>query len=238
MPTHEELPDPEAWWRLTGDEDLAPAAGPQPAARRTNAVVLAIIVAILAALAIDVVGSDPLYDAMAWFVEFMDSGSSWHVMIFIFVGAIPMTLLHELGHALAARALLDAPVSVAVGSYGTFARLRLGEISVSLNAIASPARVGGSATFDASRATARDMLLIALAGPAASAAGLVVAALALAALPDQGIAHGVAWAAVLASAFGVLNLIPLTLRERRDGPSLQTDGRLALDAARVLRSLR
>jgi hypothetical protein len=184
------------------------------------------------------VGSDPFYDAAQWFYVFMNSASSWYVLVYIFVAAIPVTLLHELGHALAARALLDTPVQVAVGSIGRFAQLRLGEISMSLNAMASPARVAGSATFDASRATARDILLIALAGPAASAAGLLVAVPALAAVPEHGIAHGLAWAAVLASAFGVLNLIPMTLQERRGGPNVQTDGRLALDAARVLRSLR
>lgn len=217
---------------LTGDEDFAPA-GREPATRRYDA----IVVAILAALTIDSVGSDPLYDAMASFVAFVDSGPSWQVVLFILVGAIPVTLLHELGYALAARALLDAPVSVTVGSHFKLAQVRLGEISVSLNAIASPTRVAGSATFDVSRATARDMLLIALAGHAASAAGLVVAVLALGALPDHGIAHGVAWAAVLTSVFGVLNLIPITLQERRGGLDAQTDGRLALDAARVLRSL-
>lgn len=149
MPAHEDLPDPEAWWRLAGDEDARPS-GQKRSTRRYDAIVAAIVVVILAGLAIDVVGSDPLYDAAAWLVEFMN----------------------------------------------------------------------------------------ALAGPAASAAGLVVAVMAVAALPSHGIAHGLARAAVLASTFGVLNLIPITFQERRGGPNVQTDGRLALDAARVLRALR
>ena len=73
-----------------------------------------------------------------------------------------------------------------------------------------PARVAGTAEFDTSCATARSVLLLALAGPAAST-GVGV--------------------------FGVLNRVPLTLHERRDGPVVQTDGRLALDALRIARAL-
>ncbi len=36
----------------------------------------------------------------------------------------------------------------------------------------------------------------------------------------------------------LLNLIPFEYQERRDGPRLRTDGRLAPDAIRVARALR
>ena len=55
----------------------------------------------------------------------------------------PVTLLHELGHALAARRLLGTPVSVTVGSVGRLADFELGQISVSLSALDVPTRVGG-----------------------------------------------------------------------------------------------
>lgn len=257
MPTHEELPDPDAWWRLTGAEGPAPsrqaresgrpAAAQSPVAdgasradapKSYDLPIVLVVLAALSAVAIDAVGSDPIYDAVAWFVDYMNSGPGFpQVVAFIFVGAIPVTLLHELGHALAARALLGTPVSVAIGSVGELAQLRLGEISITINAFAAPVGVAGSASFDASRATARDILLIALAGPAASAAGLVVAILAFDAAPATGIIHGLAWGAVGASIVGVLNLIPITFEERRNGPKVQTDGRLALDAVRVMHAL-
>ena len=56
--------------------------------------------------------------------------------------------------------------------------------------------------------------------------------------PAAGALHDLLWTSTLGSVFAVLNLIPFTYQERRDGPRLQTDGRLALDAARVLGSLR
>jgi hypothetical protein len=55
---------------------------------------------------------------------------------------------------------------------------------------------------------------------------------------SAGVLHDALWAATLGGVFGVLNLVPLSLRERRDGPTVRTDGRLALDALRVARALR
>jgi hypothetical protein len=106
-----------------------------------------------------------------------------------------------------------------------------------INAFARPDRAGGLATFDASRATPRDMLLIALAGPAASLVGFVVAAWAMSGAP-HGLLRDLLWAATGDSAFAVLNLVPLTLSERRGGSALRTDGRIALDALRVERFAR
>ena len=115
--------------------------------------------------------------------------------------------------------------------------MRLGEITVSLNALSEPGRLGGYAEFDDSRATARDVVLIAVAGPAASLVGTVFTAWLFSGAP-AGTLRDVLWALTLAGVFGVLNLIPFSFQERRDGPSLRTDGRLALDALRVVRALR
>ena len=189
--------------------------------------------------AIAAVEPDALYGPAAAIVSFMDAGPGFpQMLLYIALAAIPVTLLHELGHALAAKRLLGTAVSVAVGSVGPLAQIELGKVSVSLNALGSPARVAGSATFDASRARAFDILLIALAGPAASAIGLLLCLAMFRLSPAAGALHDLLWACTLGSVFAVLNLIPFTYQERRDGPPLQTDGRLALDAARVLGSLR
>jgi hypothetical protein len=206
---------------------------------RAGSLIWLVIAALLCAGAFAVIAPDALYGPAAAVVAFMDAGPGFpQMLLYIILAAIPVTLLHELGHALAARQLLGTPVSVAVGSVGPLAQLELGKISVSLNALGSPARVAGSATFDASRARAFDILLIALAGPAASAIGLVICLALLRSSPTTGALHDLLWTCTLGSVFAVLNLIPFTYRERRDGPRLQTDGRLALDAARVLSSLR
>jgi hypothetical protein len=98
--------------------------------------------------------------------------------------------------------------------------------------------VDGVAEFDATDATARDVLLIALAGPAASLVGTMLTAWALSACSPSGVLHDLLWAATLGGAFAVLNLVPITFQEQRDGPPVRTDGRLALDALRVARALR
>jgi hypothetical protein len=192
-----------------------------------------------AGIAVLAIRSDALYGMAAAVVSFMDASPQFPQSLFyLALGAVPVTLIHELGHALTARRLLGTPVHVAVGSVGKIAEFELGRISVSLNALGSPTRVAGSATFDASRARAGDILLIALTGPAASAVGLLVSLAMLSASPTTGFAHGVIWATVLGGAFAVLNLIPFAYQERRGGPRMHTDGRLALDAARALHSLR
>lgn len=253
------MPDEDAYWRLTGGHGLPPSRQSEraragdadahpagvverqlvPAASRYNAIIATLIAAIVVVMLVDIIGSAGLYGAAAAMTDFMNSGPAFPgALLYIAIGAIPVTLIHELGHAIAARHLLDTPVSVAIGSIGKVARLRLGEISMSINAIGSPAGVAGSAEFDATNAYARDILWIALAGPAASAVGFMVSVGALAATPAGGLLHGFFWATVLGGAFGVLNLIPFSYQDRRGGPTHQTDGRLALDAARTLRALR
>jgi Zn-dependent protease len=179
-----------------------------------------------------------LYDLAEAILRFMGADPGFPVsLLYIFIAGIPVTLLHELGHAVVARRLLSGEVQVEVGTVGKVAELRLGEIALSINALSDPSRAGGYAEFDASRATARDVLLIALAGPAASLLGTIATASLLGHAPP-GVLHNLLWAATLAGVFGVLNLIPLTLQERRNGPSRRSDGKLALDALRVVRALR
>ena len=54
----------------------------------------------------------------------------------------------------------------------------------------------------------------------------------------SGLVRDVLWALTLDGVFGVLNLVPLTIEERRRQAPLRTDGRLALDAVRAVRAWR
>lgn len=232
MPTHGDLADPDALRRAHGGVD----------AGRSSSGILLVVVALVALGTVGLLGvaPEPLYALAAAIDEFMTSGPPLLLWIpYLMVAAIPIVALHELGHALAARRLLDTPVRVVIGSAAEIAQLQLGQIAVSLNALASPLGVAGSATFDDSRARARDILLIALAGPAADAIGLVFSLALLQAAAADGFVHDVVWTMVLGGVFGVvLNLVPFAYVERRDGPTIRSDGRLALDAARTIRALR
>ena len=182
---------------------------------------------------------DALYSIADAIARFMESNPGFPIaLLYIAIAALPVTLLHELGHAVAARRLLGGDVDVSVGSTGKVAQMQLGQIALAINAFSHPGRASGAAEFDASRATARDILLIALAGPAASLAGTVLTAWALSAASPSGALHNLLWAATAGGVFGVLNLVPLSYQEGREGPSVRTDGRLALDALRVARALR
>ena len=182
---------------------------------------------------------DLLYGLADTIVRFMESApSAPAVWLYIAVATIPVVLLHELGHAVAARQRLGGEGEVSVGSAGRLAEVRLGQIRASINALSLPGRAAGFTSFDGSQATARDVLWVALAGPLASLLGAIATALLLAAAPDSGVAHHLLWAATLGGVFGVLNLVPIQLQERRHGPRLASDGRLALDALRVARALR
>jgi hypothetical protein len=75
-----------------------------------------------------------LYDLAEEIVQFMDSSPGLAVsLVYIIVAAVPVTVLHELGHAVAARRLLGGDVRVSVGSAGKLAEMRLGQIALSVN---------------------------------------------------------------------------------------------------------
>jgi hypothetical protein len=137
---------------------------------------------------------DALYNIADAIVRFMDSSPAFPIgLLYLAVAAVPVTLVHELGHAFAARRLIDGDVQVSVGSAGKLAEIQLGKVALAVNALSHPGRAAGVAEFDASRATARDVLLIALAGPAASLAGAVLTAWALSAASPSGVLHDLLW---------------------------------------------
>jgi hypothetical protein len=181
-----------------------------------------------------------LLELLAEFVVlYMTNGMFLVQLVSIAVAGVPMTLLHEFGHAFAAVNLLGEDVEVEAGNYGRFAELQLGRITVTMNAIAAdPTKPAGYAEFDASRATARDVLLIALAGPAASLLGTLLTALVLYATSPGWVLAMLLWTTILVGVIGVLNAAPFRYQTTRRSPMMRSDGLLALDALRVMRALR
>ena len=182
---------------------------------------------------------DALYGLAAAWTHFLDAGPDVPgFCVCMVLAGVPVTLVHELGHALMARRTVGGNVLVLVGTAGKLASVRLGRITMNINAFARPGGVAGLAAFDGSRATARDVVLISLAGPAASFAGFVVSAMAYAAAPATGALHSLLWTLTFAGlCTSLFNLVPLKLQNRRGAPAIRTDGRLALDAARIARRL-
>jgi hypothetical protein len=179
------------------------------------------------------------YNLADWIYGLVRSGPPFpRDLLWIVLAGIPVTLIHELGHAYAARRLLGTEVEVSVGNAGRLAEVRLAGITATIKALPHPGRAAGYASFDASRARASDVVWIALAGPLASLAGLVVSAGLFSVGPAAGVLHDLLWGIVFTSVGGVLTVIPFVFQERRDGPRLRTDGRLALDALKVIREVR
>ena len=120
-------------------------------------------------------GVDFLYTLADSIYAFMQSGPSFPLdLLCIVLAGIPVTLIHELGHARAARRLLGGEVEVSVGSAGRLAQVRLAGITASVKALPHPGRAAGYTSFDDSRARAGDVVWIALAGPLASLGSLVI----------------------------------------------------------------
>lgn len=120
--------------------------------------------------------ADWFYDALESFQAFMDKGSLADVAVMLGISAIGTLLVvavHECGHALAALLTGSCVRELRVGdsddvtvTAGAF-RLRLGRLR-------GDGDVGGYVSFDGRSATPRQILAIALAGPAANLLGAAV----------------------------------------------------------------
>ena len=273
VPTHGDLPDPDALWRLNGGHGRPPSAGagtpawdpspPTPPRRPTLAApprspprtvsnraieeapdragsMFWLAVAVLLCVgAVAAIRPDALYGPAAAVVSFMDAGPGFpQMLLYIALAAIPVTLLHELGHALAAQRLLETPrqrrrgLSRPARSARARQDLRVAECA----RLPRPRRGLG----DLRRLSGTGVRHPAHRPRRPRGVGHRARDLPRDAAPFTGrrLAPRSALDGTLLSVVAVLNMIPFTYQERRDGPRLQTDGRLALDAARVLGSLR
>jgi hypothetical protein len=179
---------------------------------------------------------------MTAFADAMNGGPGlpwwigWIVLISLLV-----TVIHEGGHLLAALWTDQEQVSVQVGSYGQLIEQRLGAVRLDISALNVPWRTSGAVSFDAAVTTARQMLIIALAGPAASLAGAAGTAWIAGSTSPSAASRFFAMATAMGVITAILNLIPMTYTEgtrRRPGPRIASDGRHALNALRVLADLR
>ncbi|MDQ3647009.1 MAG: M50 family metallopeptidase [Actinomycetota bacterium] len=158
-----------------------------------------------------------MVDLIQNFVNFMNStpGVIPSILLFAVTGA-PVAFLHECGHALAAKLLV-------------------GGASIGVNLVPDPRRPQGICTYDASRASRLDTVLIALAGPAASAIGSLIVWRLYSQMGADGFWQDVFSILLIANVGAVvINLVPLRLTEGRNpgAASFWTDGRVALDALR------
>jgi hypothetical protein len=156
---------------------------------------------------------------------------------YLLVAAVPVALLHQLGHAMVAARRAGGPVGVSLGSTRHLLRSQLRRVRLTASLLAPSAPAGGPGSFDAARASASDLALIALGGPIASLAGFAAAACGLASSAGHGSLHDLLWAVTVVGFVAVLSVLPLELKERTSGAHLRTDGRVALEAMRAKRSL-
>jgi hypothetical protein len=160
------------------------------------------------------------------------------LLLYLAAAAVPLAVLHELGHAVVAWRRLGVSIQASVGGTGTFLSIRIGRLTLTVNALTHPDETPDPASLAAARASARDLALVALGGPVSSLLGSVIAVCALAVAPKSGGVHDVLWALTVMGLLGALSIVPLVFQERPGGPRLRTDGRLALEAAHVARRLR
>jgi hypothetical protein len=156
-------------------------------------------------------------------------GFIWTAVVSVALAA-PLTMLHELGHAVVARRLLPGTVRVTVGHGEARWEFALRGIDFQLSPVHPFAVPAGVCSYDGSSASARDEVAVALAGPAATLAGLVLTVVVLG--QTGGLLHTIAWVAVLGETLGLcVCLAPITLNDRH-GRHWRSDGRVALDALR------
>jgi Zn-dependent protease len=173
------------------------------------------------------------------FHDLMDSQPGLVGWVFAQLIVLPLTvLLHELGHAAMAAMRAQADVRLEVGSGPVAWRGRLARIDMAVHPLVMPAGMGGAVSFDATRASATDVLLVALAGPLTSLIGTVFAWIWFASTPDDSwLSPLLAVAALTGLLLTVVNLLPMSIRDRNGAVMWRTDGWHALSAARVLLSL-
>jgi len=144
---------------------------------------------------------------------------------------MPSILVHEVGHAIAALRLTDGPVLVKVGRPRSLIRFRVGRMLFGLHPLMSFGVPFAGFCAHAPASSRGRVVVIALAGPAASLflAG-AMGALALSASAGSTARAAFAFVAMLATIEVVHNLVPRT--KTKGGMTVRSDGLVALDALR------
>jgi hypothetical protein len=157
---------------------------------------------------------------------FVDSGPPpWFLLLLIFVTYPVVSLVHELGHAGAALALLPGRVAITVGGHQPLVACDLGRMALAIHPVALPWRFHATCAYEAP-ASRVESALIALAGPAASLLTAIGLSNALA-RAGAGLLHDVLWTLTFCSlGAAIVNLVPFTFTNR---PS---DGALIVAALR------
>jgi hypothetical protein len=175
--------------------------------------------------------------AVALLADGLNAGPLWLSLLLIALTSLPATLLHEVGHALVARRLLGSEVGIRVGGLGRGVVMKVGGVTTTLGALGDPTGAAGVAEFDATYATVDDVVLIALAGPAASLLGFLACVAGLSSV-SHGFLRVTVSALALINLIGVLNLLPFRWRDRRNVQLASSDGRMIMDALIVKWALR
>jgi hypothetical protein len=166
--------------------------------------------------------------------DFLNSGPGFlEYLALSVVLSTPVVLVHEIGHALVAKFLGAENMRLQAGGAGASAAVRVGGVDARLAPVARPWRLDGFLSFDARRISRFGIVLIAIAGPAASiAAGL--AAYALFDGTDPGsFMHDLRYVATFNSVgAGLLSLVPMRLQDSQDPtqPTFATDGMVVVEA--------
>ena len=162
----------------------------------------------------------------------MSSGPAlWWYVAGLLVVVPPIVLVHELGHAVAARTLLPGRVLVHVGTLRRGLYFRTAGIEFLLTPVVVPFGRGGTCLYEG-RPNRREAAVIALSGPAATLLGFLATMPLLA--RAGGPVHSLVWITVLAQGgTGLLNLIPFTLCDGRGRTTFVSDGMSALRALRA-----
>jgi Zn-dependent protease len=119
---------------------------------------------------------DLMYDVLVPLQRIMDQGSLGDAIVGCLLAALfapLLVLVHELGHALAVKARRLPLQGLKVGDR-TDLTVSVGAFRIELGRLVGDGDMGGYVMYDARRVTARDALVIALAGPAANLMGAVV----------------------------------------------------------------
>jgi hypothetical protein len=147
--------------------------------------------------------------------------------------AVPLVLLHEMGHALVAKCLGARDISVLVGGSGPAKRATLVGVDMRIAPGVRPWRFDGLMTFNPSGVSNLGLALIAIAGPAASAVGALVSGHLMGDRHSGSLTNDLLAVATL-NGWGaaVLSLVPMRLTDSANPsrPTFATDGLIALSA--------